>query len=535
MKNTFNACLQFVIAFVLLHNHAPLYAQPDCASYSSQPLAKIERSHYFYPTMATMNEVDYSLGNQFFILEKNTDLYNINWSGHYITIAKYDKNLTRTDTAEIYVEMGDNPNPRSNLRVFVLGESLYISYLENSPDINKRKSITLYVQKVDLTTFTIDDNKLALFTGDINQVTDYYPYIDIRQNLHLDIANNKEYLSIVFFGRDEMAPAVLQYQILDTEFDVKYEGEMPVNERIDKILTIETRVNNNGALAVGIKLNKVGRVGENNENTFRVFLVNEQNNSSTFDMEDKLGYATDMELYFTESVLVVDCDWQYYTDEKPSGMKYKTKIFDVATTKAFPDFVENILEYLPEPEKNNFKYGKSAKPLDELSESFKLMNVKSDQGKQTYFLFRYQIPDKFHTANLKTDDLFAYYLVKVNGQMEKQWAHLIYYPTDIFETMVFKDNKVTLLAQGFSSPGARNTTNSYDVFDATNEASTPGKYKSYELQFNENGDVVVKDFMKACGDYDNVFNFESSYFIQKYQTFILMKTGADKRITRISY
>lgn len=523
-----------MLAFFLF-NTTQLFGQPDCDSYISQPLAKIERSHYFYPTMATMNEVDYSLGNQFFILEKNTDLYNINWSGHYITIAKYDKNLTRTDTAEIYVEMGDNPNPRSNLRVFVLGESLYISYLENSPDINKRKSITLYVQKVDLTTFTIDDNKLALFTGDINQVTDYYPYIDIRQNLHIDIANNKEYLSIVFFGRDEMAPAVLQYQILDTEFDVKYEGEMPVNERIDKIVTIETRVNNNGALAVGLKLNKVGRVGVNNENTFRILLVDKKDNPSIYDMEDKLGYTTDMKLFFTESVLVVDCDWQYYTDERPSSMVNKIKVFDVATGTALPDFAENVFEYLSEQEKNNFKYGKSAKPLDELAQSFELVNVMSDPGKQTYFLFKYQIPDKFHTANLKADDLFVYYLVKVNGQMEKQWAHLIYYPTDIFETMVFKDNKVTLLAQGFRSPDAGNTTNSFDVFDATNKACTPGKYKSYELQFTENGDFEVKDFMKECGDYDNVFNFESSYFIQKYQTFILIKTGADKWITRISY
>lgn len=524
-----------VILVILLNINTQLFAQPDCSSYRSQPFTKIGNDHIYYTPLGYPNEVDISLGYKFFILEENKNLFYITWSGHYINIAKYDNNLVLTDSGSVFVEMLDKPYQKSNLRVFVLGESLYVAYFLKNPESTNDKLITMFVQKVNLSTFTLEDNKLALFSENINTMQDVYPYVNIRQNLYLAISDNKEYLSILFFERDETAPAVLKYQILNSAFEVKFAGEMPVNEIIDRIAEVETHINNNGAFAVSLKLNKVNRLGENNDDTFRIFLVSSINNSSTYDMEDALGYATDVKLFFTESILAIDCDWHYYTNEKPSGKVRKIKLLDVQTGKALPDFSQNVLVNLPEQEKINLKYGKSAKSLDEHSEEFELEQVQSDLNNNAYFLFSYQIPDKFHTSNLKSDNLFVYYLVKFNGKMENQWAHLIYFPTAIFDKMVFRDNNIILLAKSFSNPGAGNAADSYDVFKATNDAGAKNKNKTYELQFNENGESVVKEFLKECGDYYNVFNFESSYFIQKYQTVILIQTGGEKRISRISY
>lgn len=532
----FNYTLRLIVILVILLNiNTQLFAQPDCSSYRSQPFTKIGNDHIYYTPLGYPNEVDISLGYKFFILEENKNLFYITWSGHYINIAKYDNNLVLIDSGSVFVEMLDKPYQKSNLRVFVLGESLYVSYLQKNPESTNDKLITMFVQKVNLSTFTLEDNKLTLFTENINTMQDVYPYVNIRQNLYLGISDNKEYLSILFFERDETAPAVLKYQILNSAFEVKFTGEMPVNEIIDRIAEVETHINNNGAFAVSLKLNKVNRLGENNDDTFRIFLVNSLNNSSIYDMEDALGYATNVKLFFTESILAIDCDWHYYTNEKPSGKVRKIKLLDVQTGKALPDFSQNVLVNLPEQEKINLMYGKSAKSLDELSEEFELEQVHSDLNNNAYFLFSYQIPDKFHTSNLKSDNLFVYYLVKFNGKMENQWAHLIYFPTAIFDKMVFRNNNITLIAKSFSSPGAGNAADSYDVFKATNDAGAKNKNKTYELQFNENGESVVKEFLKECGDYYNVFNFESSYFIQKYQTVILIQTGGEKRISRISY
>lgn len=532
----FNYTLRLIVILVILLNiNTQLFAQPDCSSYRSQPFTKIGNDHIYYTPLGYPNEVDISLGYKFFILEENKNLFYITWSGHYINIAKYDNNLVLIDSGSVFVEMLDKPYQKSNLRVFVLGESLYVSYLQKNPESTNDKLITMFVQKVNLSTFTLEDNKLTLFTENINTMQDVYPYVNIRQNLYLGISDNKEYLSILFFERDETAPAVLKYQILNSAFEVKFAGEMPVNEIIDRIAEVETHINNNGAFAVSLKLNKVNRLGENNDDTFRIFLVNSLNNSSIYDMEDALGYATNVKLFFTESILAIDCDWHYYTNEKPSGKVRKIKLLDVQTGKALPDFSQNVLVNLPEQEKINLMYGKSAKSLDELSEEFELEQVQSYLNNNAYFLFSYQIPDKFHTSNLKSDNLFVYYLVKFNGKMENQWAHLIYFPTAIFDKMVFRDNNITLIAKSFSSPGASNAADSYDVFKATNDAGAKNKNKTYELQFNENGESVVKEFLKECGDYYNVFNFESSYFIQKYQTVILIQTGGEKRISRISY